>query len=98
MLTKPPEFSLSGGVRSSGAGWKRIPVGPLFLSSFILSTLYYAGVLTTWAVLWIDRRSAQFFSSRYLKKDEYPFTVISLLMFIILETLRGLYDAAGYIL
>ncbi len=45
LFTKAPDFSITGNVRSSGAGWKRIPVGPFFLC---LRGLYYAtGYLLT---------------------------------------------------
>ncbi len=39
LFTKAPDFSITGNVRSSGAGWKRIPVGPFSYASEVCITL-----------------------------------------------------------
>jgi hypothetical protein len=59
--------SFVGELRAVGSEWIKIPISPFFLSSFTVSLLFYLGVVATWLALWVDRKTAQFFSNKYLK-------------------------------
>jgi hypothetical protein len=72
-------------LKINGSEWRKIPISPFFLSSFTVAVIYYLGVVTTWLVLWLDRKSSQFFSNRYLKTGKYPFTFVSAAIFLLTE-------------
>jgi hypothetical protein len=84
-------------LKINGSEWRKIPISPFFLSSFTVAVIYYLGVVTTWLVLWLDRRSSQFFSNRYLKTGKYPFTFVSAAIFLLTEIIVFLvHNFAGW--
>jgi hypothetical protein len=84
----PNAPSIRGKARSIAESAVQIPVGVFFTSSFIVSILYYLGILLTWIMLWIDRKTSQFFSARYLKTSRYPFSIIAAFFFSLFELAR----------
>ena len=61
-----------------------------------MSIIYYLGVVATWVILWLDRKSAKLFSNKYLKTGRYPFTFIAASAFALVEILRGLIYIYGH--
>jgi hypothetical protein len=74
--------------RVATLGQRTIPVAVFFLTSIVLSAFYYLGIAFTYLGLLLNRVAQALFSTPLLSTKDVPFTVLSLLSFVILESVR----------